>query len=86
MKPLKVKDYRIITLIDYEEPFDGVEFSGLINEYIKKGYQLFGEPIVKPDVPCIVYSQAMVLLDDEKEVVNEEDDEPMSARDLYEIK
>lgn len=70
MDVLKVKDYKMIVVIEQDDPYDGTKFNELVNEYIKKGYKLFGRSIIFPDNPVIVFSQVMVLLDDESEVDN----------------
>lgn len=80
MDILNVKEFQMVAYYAVDDFNDGV------NRFLKKGFVLFGKPGIYSDRKRTFMAQAMILIDDVKEIENEEDDEPMSARDLYEIK
>ena len=66
MNMLKVKDYTMILFMgDDSEDFSELKkFCDSIREKIKKGYILFGKTTVNVETGFVVFTQAMVLLDD----------------------
>lgn len=84
MKTLKVEKY---VLIAYEGASEKEStFTDEVNKFVKEGYVLLGKPGVHLWGEIMFFTQAMVLLEDVKEIVNEEDDEPMCVQELLEIK
>jgi len=69
MKTQKVKDYKTLVHNEIQEHEHVEEFDNLIKEHIEKGYVLYGNPYTLSVSNMMVYTQAMVLLD-EVEIVD----------------
>lgn len=66
MNTLKVKDYTMIIYLEGERFSEVNKFCDLIRGKIKEGYVLFGKTTVEANSGMAFFTQAMVLLEDEK--------------------
>lgn len=67
MKTLKVKEYKMLMVLEDEYPYTGDEFSVLVNNFINEGWVLFGGPFFRTDAGCVFFVQAIILPVDESE-------------------